>query len=211
MTFERRRTDVVDQTIGVGRASISDLQLIVLTLVAEGHGNKAIADRIGKSENDVKAIISRLLTSLHAANRAGLAQIAVRLDVVGASELAEHEIHALLRRAPVLIALLRGPDHRYVFVNDAYRRRVGDFDYIGHSVAELFPSRPDIVARLDQVYASGETKRVQGPARIPALEGETTVKADISFIEAPVRDNEGTITGVAFYGLDLDGAQPPDG
>lgn len=211
MGFERRRTDVIDQTVGVGRASISDLQLIVLTLVAGGHGNKAIADRIGKSENDVKVIISRLLTSLHASNRAELAQVAVRLDVLGASELAEHEIHALLRRSPVLVALVRGRDHRFVFVNDAFRRRVGDFDYIGHTAAELFPSRPEFVARLDHVYSTGETKKLCWPVRIPALAGETTVTAEISFIEAPVRDNEGTITGVAFHGLDLEDALPQEG
>lgn len=190
-------------SFGVCRASITPRQLEVLQLVAAGHGNKAIAERIGKSENDVKAIVSRLLTSLHAANRAELAQIAVRLDVIGESDLGEHEIHELLRESPVMTALVRGPDHRFVFVNHAYRRRAGDLDYLGKPVSELFPLSPAIVEQLDHVYATGEAQYSRAPVVIAAAPGRAARTVGIASVMTPVRDETGKVTGVAFFGLDL--------
>ena len=197
----RRRTDGSrDLSVGVGRASISEQQLLVLRLVAGGHSNKAIAERISKSENDVKGIVSRLLTTLHAANRAELAQVAVRLDVIGESELSEHEIHELLRQSPILTALTRGPEHRIVFVNDALRMLVGERDYIGSTVASLFPGRPVLLARLDETYRTGQIWRFRSWNFAPP--GHETPR-QVAFIQKPVRDEEGTITGTSFFGIDL--------
>ena len=200
---KQRRTDRTELTVGVGRASISQLQLQLLRLIAGGHGNKDIAQRIGRSENDVKVMVSRLLATLHVANRAELAQVAVRLDVIGESELSEHEIHQLLRQSPVLTAITRGPEHRFVFVNDAFRRAVGDLDYIGQSAASLFPHRPDLAARLDETYRTGRVWTFKGTNLVPAPAGQDARRAEISFVEQPVRDDEGSITGIAFFGLDL--------
>lgn len=198
-------------TIGVPRASITPRQVEVLLLVADGQGNKAIAERIGKTENDVKAMISRMLTSLHASNRAELAQIAARLDVIGESDLAAHEIRELIRESPVLTALVRGPEHRFVFVNDAYRRRAGDRDCLGKPVSEVFPSSPAIVEQLDRVYATGEAQRFKGPAVVPDAQGQGSRTLSIAAVVAPVRDETGKVTGVAFFALDLtDDATRPD-
>src|SRR5690606_12133770 len=64
----------------------------------------------------------------------------------------------LFDQAHGFITVLRGPDHRFEFVNDAYRRVFGDRDYIGRTAREVFPELEgqDIVEILDRVYASGE-------------------------------------------------------
>lgn len=208
MTEERRSTPDRRATpgplsISVGRVSVTPRQLEILGLVAGGLGNKAIAERIGRNENDVKAIISRLLTNLHAANRAELAQIASHLDVIGESDLVAHEIHELLRNSPVLTALVRGPDHRFVFVNDAYKRRAGDFEYLGKTVLQVFPSSAPIVEQLDRVYATGEAQRSNARVELPATADQSAVTLELTWIMTPVRDDAGEITGVAFFGLDV--------
>lgn len=207
MTEDRRQTGDRRATpgelsIAVGRVSVTPRQLEILGLVAGGLGNKAIAERIGKNENDVKAIISRLLTKLHAANRAELAQIASLLDVIGESDLVAHEIHELLRNSPVLTALVRGPDHRFVFVNDAYKRRAGDFEYLGKTFAQVFPSSALIVDQLDRVYATGDAQRSNARLDLPVTTGPGA-GLELSWIMTPICDDADEITGVAFFGLDV--------
>jgi DNA-binding CsgD family transcriptional regulator len=205
VTQDRRAGDRrAEQTVGVGRASVSELQLTVLELVAAGHGNKAIAERIGRNENDVKGIVSRLLLTLHAANRAELAQIAAHLDVIGENALAPQEIHELLRDSPVLTAFLRGPDHRFVFANEAYVRAAAIGDHLGRTIEEVFPLSPEIVQLCGRVYRTGVTIRSRGPVEVVDLNGRRVL--DLSYVLKPVHDDDGKVTGIAFFGLDLTGA-----
>lgn len=196
-----------DSKVAVGRAEITSRQLDVLRLVASGLGNKEIAARIGKTESDVKGVVSRLLLKLHAANRAELAQIAARLDLLGESDLAKHEIRELLQLSPVLTAMLRGPDHRFVFANAAYERSTQERELVGRTVAEVFPHTPEFVKLCDQVYNDGTTIRSRGPV---VIVGDLGVwrELDLAFVLRPVREDTGRITGIFFVGLDLAGVLP---
>lgn len=191
--------------IAVGRAEITSRQLDVLNLVAKGLGNKEIAARIGRTESDVKGIVSRLLLKLHAANRAELAQIAARLELLGESELAKHEIDELLQLSPVLTMLTRGPDHRIVFANHAYEDAASEGGLVGRTVAEVFPLTPAFVARWDRTYREGVTIRSRGPVVVRYALAETRT-LDVASISRPVRDPEGRITGVSYVALDMEGA-----
>jgi PAS domain S-box-containing protein len=65
----------------------------------------------------------------------------------------------LFMQAPALICILRGPAHRYEFVNTAYQALFQHRPLVGHTVAEALPEVADqgIVALLDNVYNTGET------------------------------------------------------
>jgi PAS domain S-box-containing protein len=65
----------------------------------------------------------------------------------------------LFMQAPALICILRGPAHRYEFVNTAYQALFQGRSLVGHTVAEALPEVADqgIVALLDNVYNTGET------------------------------------------------------
>lgn len=65
----------------------------------------------------------------------------------------------LFMQAPALICILRGPAHRYEFVNTAYQALFQNRPLVGHTVAEALPEVADqgIVALLDNVYNTGET------------------------------------------------------
>ncbi|MDQ2769502.1 MAG: PAS domain-containing protein [Bacteroidota bacterium] len=60
---------------------------------------------------------------------------------------------------PAAICVLRGPAHRYVYLNAAYQQFFPDRALLGHDVAEVLPEtvQAGFVALLDAVYLTGET------------------------------------------------------
>jgi PAS domain S-box-containing protein len=65
----------------------------------------------------------------------------------------------LFMQAPAMICILRGPEHRYEFVNPAYQLLFPHRELLGHSVEEVLPEvrEQGIIDILDNVYQSGET------------------------------------------------------
>jgi PAS domain S-box-containing protein len=67
--------------------------------------------------------------------------------------------HHLFMQAPAMICILRGPEHRYEFVNPLYQQVFPHRALLGHTVAEVLPEVKDqgIIDILDRVYQTGET------------------------------------------------------
>ncbi|UYZ59494.1 PAS domain-containing protein [Hymenobacter latericus] len=67
--------------------------------------------------------------------------------------------HNLFMQAPALICILRGPEHRYDFVNPKYQQLFPHRQLLGRTVAEALPEvvEQGFVALLDNVYKTGET------------------------------------------------------
>ena len=65
----------------------------------------------------------------------------------------------LFEQAPAMIAIARGPEHRYEFVNPAYQQLFPHRQLVGHTVADVLPEIKDqgIIDLLDNVYRTGET------------------------------------------------------
>ncbi|RYU78461.1 PAS domain-containing protein [Hymenobacter persicinus] len=65
----------------------------------------------------------------------------------------------LFQQAPALICILRGPEHRYDFVNPLYQQLFENRQLVGLTVAEALPEVVDqgIMEILDNVYNTGET------------------------------------------------------
>lgn len=63
----------------------------------------------------------------------------------------------LFQEGPDFVAVLRGPDHVYQFVNDHYRALMGDRDFIGRAVREVVPEVADqgFFELLDAVFRTG--------------------------------------------------------
>jgi PAS domain S-box-containing protein len=66
---------------------------------------------------------------------------------------------SLFMQAPAMICILRGPEHRYEFVNPRYQQLFPHRQLVGHTVAEVVPEVKDqgIIGILDKVYQTGET------------------------------------------------------
>ncbi len=111
----------------------------MLELVAEGLENKEIAHRIGLSEQAVKEHVSALLHRLAVRNRAALAEIATELKIVGTTDLDPAWLSYVFQKSPVMRAIVRGPEHVFVAVNEAYQELSGEKDIIGRPFREVFP------------------------------------------------------------------------
>ena len=108
----------------------------------------------------------------------------------------------MLQQMPGFAALLSGPEHRCVYVNDAYREIAGDRDFIGRTVREAFPdiAEQGFYELLDRVYATGEAFAArEAPIRLDRPDGERF----IDFLYQPVRDDLGQVTGIFVGGYDV--------
>ena len=111
----------------------------------------------------------------------------------------------LFRNAPGFIAVLRGPDHVYEFVNDAYVRIVGRREYIGKPVREVVPEAEaqGFVDLLDKVYKTA-TRHVAERARI-VLRPDPGVPAEehfVDFVYEPMLNDSGKATAIFVEGFE---------
>ncbi|MGM0587409.1 MAG: PAS domain S-box protein [Bacteroidota bacterium] len=77
------------------------------------------------------------------------------------AELERNRIWEMFEQAPSAIALVEGREHRYVYVNEQYRKMTDDRVLIGEPLGQLMPElrRQGFVDLLDEVYQTGETRK----------------------------------------------------
>jgi PAS domain S-box-containing protein len=120
---------------------------------------------------------------------------------------AERErLEVLVRHMPAPVALLLGPEHRHVLVNDEFRRiSGGGRDVTGLTVREAFPglAGQGIYERLDRVYATGEPW--VGPESLVRYDRDGTgvmdTWFDVRFV--PMRDAGGHVVGIINFAVDV--------
>ena len=185
---------------------LTDRQSEILELISEGLENKEIGRRLGLTEQAVKEHVSALLRRLSVRNRAGLADAAATLRVVGSAGVSSEWMHLLFLHAPLPMALLDGPEHRFLAVNEAYRKAAGARELVGKTFREAFPELDEagIVRLLDDSFATGEPRSA---AAVPALwyrgPGGEQARGYLTTIVEPMRHADGTVGGVVFFGLDV--------
>ena len=197
LSRERRR--------GGGRR-LTDRQSAILDMVGEGLGNKDIAQRLTISEQAVKEHVSALLRRLGVPNRAGLAEAAAMLRIVGSTEVSSEWMHLLFLHAPMLVALLEGPEHRFVAVNEAYRRAAGSQELVGRTIREVVPDIDEagLVKVIDESFASGEPRSATDvPARWRRAATPEWQTGYITALVQPMFRADGSVGGVIFFGIDV--------
>ncbi|WP_066800019.1 hybrid sensor histidine kinase/response regulator [Sphingomonas soli] len=114
-------------------------------------------------------------------------------------------LEQMYAQAPNFMALLEGPEHRYVMANPAYTRVVGGRDVIGKTVAEALPEAvaQGYLAMLDQVYSSGKALVLTG-ARFDLGQPEdgSVPERFVDFVYQPIIDGSGMVTGIFVNGVD---------
>ncbi|MHB9024496.1 MAG: diguanylate cyclase domain-containing protein [Armatimonadota bacterium] len=106
-------------------------------------------------------------------------------------------LQSVVESSPAGIALLHGPQHRYLLTNPAYDQfTIGKGTLLGRTVAEVFPEIADtVVPLLDQVYRTGESYSATDFPLTLQRNGrfEDTY---ITFSYTPWRDKQGSIQGI---------------
>jgi PAS domain S-box-containing protein len=106
-------------------------------------------------------------------------------------------LERLIDEAPVGIAIVRGPDHRYEMVNPYYQASSGvvDVTMVGRTIAEVFPN---VVARgalefIETVYRTGQTVSIsEREASIGPGREQTYWNVD----HVPLRNHDGDVESV---------------
>jgi signal transduction histidine kinase len=127
--------------------------------------------------------------------------------------LAEHRLanerdrqRKLFEQAPGFMAVLSGPELRFEFVNEAYKRAFGQRDYVGRTMREVFPDLQGqpFFDLLDKAYVTGDRFVARASAiRLQPSPGAEPADSFLDFIYEPVRNEAGAITGLFIEGYDV--------
>jgi PAS domain S-box-containing protein len=123
------------------------------------------------------------------------------------ADMERKKIHDLFLNAPAAIATVRGPEHRYTLLNQAYEQLIGRKSeaMIGRAVIEVFPELrgQGVIEILDEVYRTG----------VPFIGNEMMMKLDVTgsgelsdvffnFVYQSTRDAANKIDGVFVLAID---------
>lgn len=117
----------------------------------------------------------------------------------------QEEFKAVFMNAPAYITIRRGPELRYVFVNNAITAISRNLDLLGKTNEEVFAGtgseQDQLIAK--QVYETGES--VKGTAyKLNYINDEGEPEAVyLDYMLTPVFDHNGKVDGVAFFGNDV--------
>ncbi len=117
----------------------------------------------------------------------------------------QQRLQEMFASTPGFVAILRGPTHVYEMANPAYYDVVGRRDLIGKPLREALPEveGQDYFERFDRVFATGVPIRGHlQPALVARVAGQPPEARFLDYVIAPMKDADGTITGLFVEGFD---------
>ena len=122
-----------------------------------------------------------------------------------ATDAADARLREIVSQAPVGIAVLRGPEHRYEITNALYEELIAHRNVIGKSVREALPELQGqgIYELLDKVYATGEPYVGKELALNIERRSGAIEETFFTFVYQPLRETDGSIFGVAIVASDV--------
>jgi PAS domain S-box-containing protein len=118
-----------------------------------------------------------------------------------------------LQQAPVFFALLQGPDHIFTMVNPPYLRLVNNRDVLNKPVRVAIPEAvgQGYIAILDKVF-QGEPFIGNGLRfEIQPYDGRPGEERYLDFVYQPLREADGSISGIIVVGNDVTDRQRAHG
>jgi signal transduction histidine kinase/DNA-binding response OmpR family regulator len=116
-------------------------------------------------------------------------------------------MRSLFEQAPSFMCILRGPEHRFELVNEAYMQLVGKRDeLVGLTVREALPDveGQGFFELLDEVYSTG--KPYIGRAVPVSLQRSQDGSAEprfVNLIYQPIFNSDGSVSGIFVDGFDV--------
>lgn len=186
---------------------LTSRQRQVVAGVARGLANKQIAAELLISERAVKGHVSDLLRKFGTPNRAGLIAHVVSREPAGALLQLEAGDFERYASVPFMLAVTTGPEHRFVFVNEASASVAGRTpeELVGRTMHEAYPDLdPRYAAALDAVYRTGTPwSAPRSPARFRRSDGSVHDTL-LNLMFAPMRDARGAIVGLLHVGSEVE-------
>jgi signal transduction histidine kinase len=117
----------------------------------------------------------------------------------------KYNLQHLFAQSPGFIAILRGPEHVFELVNDAYYQLVGHRNVINKPVRQALPELDGqgFFELLDEVYATGIAYVASCmPLSVQRLPGSPLEKLYVDFVYQPILEKDGTVSGIFCQGHD---------
>jgi PAS domain S-box-containing protein len=112
----------------------------------------------------------------------------------------------VFRQAPSFLAVLRGPDHVFELVNDAYYQLVGHRELVGKPAFQALPELRDQQFRelLDRVLRTGEPfVGRELPLSVARTTGAPPEERFIDLTYLPLVESDGSRSGIIAHGTDV--------
>lgn len=195
----------------------------VIGLVARGYRTAEIAAALGISPRAVTSHLTRLMAKFQVPNRSGLIAAVMAAAGFGIPRSERAPLTRLGAQAhvatldgsegqqyadaPFLVAVTRGPQHTFVYVNRMWERVLGysSSDVVGKRVQEVFRNAsPTTYVARQRAYRSG--RPTTGRAwhfKWKAADG-TARETNMSFIYQPLRSRSGRVEGLLLIATETD-------
>lgn len=117
-------------------------------------------------------------------------------------------LRAMFDQAPGFMCVLGGRDHVFQIVNRAYMALIGASDLEGKRVIDVLPEAAEqgFIALLDEVFDSGAPHVGHRQLLRLNTRGEDDPGIYIDFVYQPLKDADGTVTGIFCEGSDVTAA-----
>ncbi|MGH7650268.1 MAG: PAS domain-containing protein [Gemmatimonadaceae bacterium] len=123
-----------------------------------------------------------------------------------AAELAERRLREVFVQAPAFLAVMRGKDYVFEFVNDAYLQLIGHRDIVGKPVVEALPEVVDqgFITILDRVLETGNPFiGRETPVMLQRTRSGPMDRVYVDFVYQPLTDPSGKRIGIVAHGSDV--------
>ena len=132
--------------------------------------------------------------------------ISERQHLLNALHVERARLAEVFRLAPSFLAVLRGPEHVFELVNEAYYSVIGRRDIVGKRVLDALPEVRDqgFVEILDRVLATGEP--FVGREQRLVLKRTSDAEPEerfVDFVYQPLTEADGTRSGIIAHGSDV--------
>jgi signal transduction histidine kinase/DNA-binding response OmpR family regulator len=136
-----------------------------------------------------------------------LARVNENLTVEVEQRTAERDrLQNLFRQAPGFMCVLRGPDHVFELMNEAYLQLVGHRDLLGLPIREALPEieGQGFFELLDEVHRTGKPFVGRNmPVSIQREPGSALVERVLHLVYQPIFEADGSVYGIFAEGYDV--------
>ena len=134
--------------------------------------------------------------------------LALQAEVLATAQRQAEErarVFQIFEQTPACIALLRGPEHCFEYVNQAYQELFPGRELVGHPLAKVLPDAAEqgFLALLDGVYRTGETYfGSEVPLAIAQPNGRPPRQAYFTFTYQAYYEQD-RVAGVSIFAFDV--------
>jgi PAS domain S-box-containing protein len=112
----------------------------------------------------------------------------------------------VFQQAPVILAVLEGPEHRFTVANPLFLEAVGRDGLLGRPIREALPEvvGQSFAELLDQVFATGEPHvGTEAPVLLDRRGTGVLEEGFFDFVYQPLTDASGRVTGILVCGVEV--------